>query len=263
VLREVASGSASPGGEWALITRAGRSTFVRGLSGLPEESPVDGLIDAIDGVAWSRDGRFALLRSSSSSQLQRVRLFDAEALADAAVSFPPESRLVAMTIDPSGGRMAVVVAGSGLYLFGSGQSPALLSSMEPAALTFDNTGRRLYAADLEAQRIFEFDSGSGPLEFASLPDSSRPSFIGLAVSGDGSYLMVTESGAPEVRLYETASRTLAKTIPLDFAPSRLEPVSPAPTFLLNSGTGNEWLLLLDGSHAPAVYFIPVSREEPL
>ena len=263
VLREVPSASISPGGEWALITKAGRSAFVRGLSDLPTESATAGLIDAIDQVVWSRDGRFALLRSSSSSQLQRVRLFDAEALADAPVSFPPESRLIAMTIDPPGRQMAVVVAGAGLYLFGAGQSPALLSSMEPPALTFDDTGRRLYAVDFEAQRIFEFDSGSGPIEFASLPDSSRPSFIGLAVSGNGSYLMVTDSAAREVRVYETASRTLAKTIALDFAPSRLEPVSPAPTFLLNSGTGNEWLLLLDGSHAPAVYFVPVSQEEPL
>jgi hypothetical protein len=265
VLKEVPSASISPGGEWALITKTGRSAFVRGLSDLPVESAPRGLIDAIDHVVWSRDGNFALLRSSSTSQLQRVRLSRDEALADAPVDFPPASRLTAMAIDPPGRQIAVVVSGSGLYLFGAGQSPALLSSMEPAAVTFDDSGRRLYAVDLEAHRILEFDSGSGPIEFASLTDPGSPSFdlVGLAVSGNGRYLMVADSAARAVRVYETAPRTLVKTIALDFTPSRFEPVSPAPTFLLNWGTGSEWLRLLDGRRTPAVYFVPVSREEPL
>jgi hypothetical protein len=263
-LSEVDSASISPGGEWAWITKAGRSAFVRGLPALAAESTPGGLIDGIDGVAWTRDGTFALLRSSSGRQLQRVRFSPGGALADAPIDFSPSGRITTMAIDPLGRQIAVGVAGVGLYLFDADHSPALLSPMEPAAATFDNSGRRLYAVDLGTQRILEFDSGSGPVEFASLADSSTPPLnpAGLAVSGNERYLALADSAARVVRVYETASRSLVNTIPLDFAPARLEPLSPAPVFLLNSASGSEWLLL-DAREVPVVYFVPASREEPL
>jgi hypothetical protein len=263
VLDEVDSASIAPGGKWALISKGGHSSFMRGLADLtPAESSPDGLIDAVDRVLWNRDGSYALLYSSSGNRLQRVRFSDSTAAADAALDLSPWGPVTALAIDPAGRQIAFGVAGSGLYAFEAGQSPALLSSMaRPAAAAFDGTGRRLYAVDLDQQRIVEFDSGSSALDFASLAQTDAPAVVpaGLTISGDGRYLLLADSAAHAVRVYETASRSLANTIPLDFMPSRFEALSTG-TFLLNGDNPSEWLLVLDARQIPGVSFVPASGE---
>jgi len=264
LLDQVDSASIAPGGKWAMITKGGHSAFMRGLSDLaPAESSPDGLIDAVDRVLWNRDGSYALLYSSSGNRLQRVRLSDTGATADVPLDLSPWGQATVLAIDPAGQQIAFGVAGLGLYLFGAGQSPALLYSMaSPAAAAFDGTGRRLYAVDLDRQQITEFDSGSSALDFASLaqPDAPAVSPVGLAVSGDGRYLMLADSASQAVRVYETASRSLANTIPLDFTPSRFEALSSG-TFLLNGDNSNEWLLVLDARQLPSISFVPANRED--
>ena len=265
LLAEVDSASISPDGRWALVTEHGQSRFVRGLSDLAvSESSTEGLIDAVDRVAWSRDGSFALLYSSPAGQLQRIRLSVGEVCADAPVTVSLGGQVSALAIDPAGRQIAIAVAGSGLYLMSLGQSPALLSSMaQPTAVAFDERGQRLYAVDVDTQRILEFDSGSAALEFASLADTHGPRLdpAGLAVSQGGQYLMLADRTTPAVRIYETASRSLVKTIPLDFAPSRFEPVSAEPAFVLNGDRASDWLLILNAGKNPGVYFVPASRTE--
>ena len=73
--------------------------------------------------------------------------------------------------------------------------------------------------------------------------------------------MVTDRGTRTVRVYETATRTLADTIRLDFAPSQFERLSTGASFLLNRPQGKEWLLVLDATDEPRVYFVPAGEEE--
>ena len=55
VAKEVDSASVAPDGGWAFITKSGSGTFVRGLSELsPTAVSVDGLIESIDRIVWSR-----------------------------------------------------------------------------------------------------------------------------------------------------------------------------------------------------------------
>jgi hypothetical protein len=263
VLDQVDSASIAPDGKWALITKGGHSSLMRGLSDLaPTESSPGGLIGEVDRVQWNRDGSYAVLYCSSGNRLQRVQLYDTWAIADAPLDLAPWGQATALAIDPAG-RIAFGVAGLGLYLLGAGQSPVLLSSMAgPAAVAFDGTGRRLYAVDLDQQQIVEFDDGSSTLQFASFAQPDRPALIpvGMAVSGDGLYLMLADSTAQAVRVYDTASRTLAKTIPLDFIPSRFEALSPS-SFLLNGDISNEWLLVLNARQIPDIFFVPANRED--
>jgi hypothetical protein len=264
VLNQVDAASIAPGGQGAFVTRSGQTIFVRGLSGLaPSESPIGGLIGQVDRVVWNRDGSVALLYSSSGSLLQRVQISGAEPVVDSPVDLSPWGQVTALALDPAGRQISVGFAASGLYLFTAGQSPALLSTMaQPAAAAFDNTGRRLYAVDLDQQSISEFDSGSSASAFVSLAQPNTPPVtpVGLAVSRDGRYLLLADSTARAVLVYDTDSRSLANTIPLDFAPSRLEPLSDGPAFLLNGNDPKEWLLILDASVVPQVYFVPASRE---
>jgi sugar lactone lactonase YvrE len=260
VLNDVDAASIAPGGEWAFVTKNGRSSFVRGLSDTSTtESSPDGLIAAADRVVWNRDGSAALLYSSSANQLQRVRISGTDATADAALDVPA-GRVTALALDPAGRQIALGIAGSGLYLFNAGDSPALISSIaQPAAAAFDETGRKLYAVDLDSLRIVQFDSGSAQSDFISIGGGIVPA--GLAVSAGGRYLMLADSAARAVYVYDIASQTLANILNLDFAPSRFEPLSSGPTFLLNGGRSGEWLLVLDARQSPGITIVPALGEE--
>jgi DNA-binding beta-propeller fold protein YncE len=263
VLDGVDSASIAPGGKWALITKDGHSSLMQGLSDLaPAASSPDGLIDAVDRVRWNPDGSCAILYSSSGNQLQRVRFSDTGAVADTPVDLSPWGQATTLAIDPAGQQIAFGVAGGGLYLLQIGQSPALLSSMaNPGSAAFDGTGQRLYAVDPDQQQIIEFDSGSGALPFASLTQSGAAAVtpVGLAVSGDGRYLVLADSTSQAVQVYEVASRKMTNTIPLDFTPSRFAALSGG-TFLLNGDNSNEWLLVLDARQIPSISFVPANQE---
>lgn len=264
VLDNVDFASVAPGGKWALIAKDGRTELWKGLADLsPMPSPADGLIDAVDRVVWNTGGSVAILYSSTANQLQRVRLTDQGATADFPLDVSHWGTLSALTIDAAGRQIAFGAAGSGIYLWQAGQSPVpLLSMTQPAAAAFDATGRRLYAVDLDQQQISEFDSGGSVVAFASLarPDAPAVAAAGLAVSGDGRYLMLADGAAQAVQIYNTDSGSLTNTIPLSFVPSRFETLSAAPTFLLNGDRSNEWLLILDGGRTPGISFVPAGQE---
>ena len=266
VLSNVDWASIAPDGRWAFVAQAGANSFVQGLSSAnPTSFSPDGMIQA-DRIVWNRDGSFALLYSFSASQLQRVRLSDNGAAPDPPIDLTSLGQPAVLAIDPTGQQIAFGIPGSGLYLFSAGQSPALLSSMAtPAAIAFDQTGGRLYAADLGQQQIVAFDSGNGPIPFASLAqtDGSVLSPVGLAVSAGNRYLLLADKSGNAVLVYDITSGPLTNRIALDFAPSRLDALTTGPTFLLNGDNSNEWLLVLDGRQTPGVYFVPASQQEPL
>jgi hypothetical protein len=265
ILKQVDAASIAPGGKWAFITRARHASLVGGLSSLaPAESSVSGLIDSVDRIAWNRDGSFAVLYSSSGNLLQRVELSGSQPIVDAPVDLSPWGQVTTLAIDPAGQQIAAGFATSGLYLFTAGQSPALLlSTAHPQAATFDGTGQSLFVIDPDHQRILQFPAGSAFSVFASLVQPGGPALqpAGLAVSGDGRYLLMADSATQSILVYETNSGSLANTIPLSFAPSRFEALSAGPVFLLNGNNRKEWLLVLDASGTPAVYFVPASEEE--
>jgi hypothetical protein len=86
--------------------------------------------------------------------------------------------------------------------------------------------------------------------------ANAPNPVGLAVSGDSRYLLLADAASRSICVYNTASHDLLNTIPLDFAPSRLEALSATPTFLLNGDRSNEWLMIMDAATSPRVYFVP-------
>lgn len=264
VLSDVDFASIAPDGNRAFVARAGHGSFVSGLADLvPSESSVDGLIDAVDRALWNRDGSSALLYSSSTNRLQRVHISAAGVAADTPLDLSAWGSVTALAIDPAGTQIAFGVTGSGLYLFNAGQTPILLSSMaQPVVAAFDATGRRLYAVDLDQQRIAVFDSGSGALTFASLAQPDAPSVapMGLAVSGDGRNLLLADRAAHAVRVYDTASGNLTSTLPLDFVPSRFEALSP-DSYLLNGNNTHEWLLILNAGQVPGISFVPATRRK--
>jgi hypothetical protein len=263
VLKDVDQAWIAPAGRWAYVSTAGRSLF---MGGLAEEAPVesvpDGAIDAVDRVAWGPDASFAVLYSSSGGQLQRVRLAGGQAAVDDPLDLTPWGVPTTLAIDASGRRIAFGIAGAGVYLIDGAQPPALLTSMaRPAVAAFSDSGR-LFAVDADARRIVEFGPDLSPTDFAVVDNADDAAFdpVGLAVSGTGKYLMVADRGTQTVRVYETETRTLADTIGLDLAPTHMHRLSDGATFLLNRPRAGEWLLVLDATDKPRVYFVPGGEE---
>ena len=264
VLNQVDWASVAPDGAWAFVAASGQGAFVGGLSG-SSAAPlsVNGLLASVDRVVWNRSGSAAVVYSSSANQLQRVQFSAGAASADSPVDLSPWGQPSALAIDPAGQTMAFAIAGSGIYLLHAGQSPLAISSIsQPGALAFDDTGLRLFAADLATQQVVVFDSHGTPSPFVSLVQSEgsvvKP--VGLAVSGGGRYLLLADRASQSVLVYDLVSATLANTIPLSSAPSRLEALSSAPSFLLNGGNRGESLLILDARQLPYVYFVPATQE---
>jgi hypothetical protein len=265
VLRDVDAAWVSPSGKWAVITKSGDAALVR-LSGLDAGQPsTSELIPNADRVVWSRDGGDALLYSSRSNELQVVHVSANQPAADAPLDLSPWGAVGPLAIDPAGRMVAFGVAGVGLYIIEASHVPALVSDIhQPVAAAFDENGR-LYAVDDATRRLLQFDpGGAGGFEFASLAapeDGSAVDTAGLAVSAGGRYLMLADRASRTVRVYDTASRALNNVIGLDFAPTRMEAISPGPVFLLNGDNRNEWLLLLDARNTPSTYFVPASEED--
>ncbi len=255
VLENIDAAFFAPAGSWAFVVRSGRGTFFRDLS---ETAPAEGQIDKVDQVLWSRDGSVSVLYSSADNRLQRVRLTAGGLAAETPVDLSTWGKASTLAVDPSGRRIAFGVAGSGLYIVASGEAPVLLSSMtQPVAAAFDGDGRRLFAADLETQRILEFDNDSGPFEFAALSTDEQPlAPVGLAISTGSRFLLLADSKTQSVRVYDIASRSLANTISLDFQPTRFDALSADSSFLLNDDDAGQWLQVLDARTLPGVYFVP-------
>ena len=258
--------SVAPSGNWGLISQRGLPARVFSLPGNTSfQVAAEGLIDGIDQAAWSRDGSYALAYSSRSAQMQRLRFSGSAVSVDAPVSLSSFGAVTTLAIDPTGSQMAFGVAGTssaGLYLVQPQQTPVLLSGMEqPVAAAFDGTGARLYVVNGKTQTIFEFNSGVGPMAFGSLAGQSGSASnpIGLAVSGDGNCLLLTDAASQAILEYDTTSQQLTNTIPLQFAPSRMDAVSASPAFLLNGDRSNEWLMILDAGQVPRVYFVPATE----
>jgi hypothetical protein len=263
LVEQVGWASVAPGGRAALAVKDGHLAVLLGLSTLaPYDAASDGLIDAADRVAWSRDGRFAALYSSASGLLQRIRFGAPSPTADPPLDTSSLGRLTALAVNAIGGRIAFGTDAGRLYLIENGQSFALISSTiaQPSAAAFDDSGQHLYALDATTQRIIEFNSGAGETEFTTL-DGADPA-VGLALSANGRFVLVT-GASKTVRVYEASSRSLINTIPLDFTPSRMERLETDPVFLLNGDNDGEYLLVLDARETPSVYFIPAASEERL
>lgn len=81
---------------------------------------------------------------------------------------------------------------------------------------------------------------------------------GLAVSGAGRHLLLADSATRSVFADQTNSRRLANTIPSNLAPSCFKTLSAGSVVPLNGSDPEEWLLVLDASQVPLLYFVPAT-----
>jgi hypothetical protein len=267
VLNNIDNASIAPGSDWAWITRTGRSTFITGLSAAdPAEVSPDNLIDAVDRVAWARNGSIAVLYSSSSGRLQRVRLSGGDVVPESPIDTSIPGHITTLAIGAAGQVVAGIAQqdGGGLYAWSDSGGAVLLASVsEPSMIALSDDSSYVYLIDKAAGKVVQvaFPAGT-PEDFALLTDPSGNTLdvAGMTVSADNSSLTLSDRSSRTVYVYDTGSKTLAASIPLDFAPSRAERFSASPLFVLNAPAANEWLLVLDATATPRVYVVPAPGE---
>jgi hypothetical protein len=266
VLIDVDQAAISPAGDWAWVRRGGRSVFMGGLlSAVVTEAPSDGLINGIDRVAWARDGSAALLYSPSSNQLQAVHFSGVGIVPDIPIDVPSARQVTTLAISSAGQQIVASITGPDgdrIYAWIGGEGPILLTAMQQlGTLTVSDDGKRIYAVDKAAGNILEIPVALGAARaFVPLdnPDAIGLDPVGLVVSPDNRYLLVTDRAIRAVFVYDTTSTMLVTRIPLDFRASRLERVSVDSVFALNVPGEDEWLILLD-ARKPRIEFVPAKR----
>ena len=80
--------------------------------------------------------------------------------------------------------------------------------------------------------------------------------MGVRVSANGLRLLIANSGSKGVDAVDLSTRTTLAHIDLDFAPTRMEAIGSGSLSLLNFGTADSPLYVLDSGGDLSVYFVP-------
>ncbi|MFN0104728.1 MAG: hypothetical protein ACKV2U_21900 [Bryobacteraceae bacterium] len=151
-----------------------------------------------------------------------------------------------------GERLALAVNGA-VYLAKDGETRRILQVDEPSAMI--RTGGDLFVADRGRGQVLRVRDYAGLATVETVADVAMP--VGLQMTRRG--LMVASAGARSVDLFDVATGTRIASEALDFVPTRMEALGSRPLALLNRGSVDEPLYVLDSSDTPRVYFVPAGR----
>lgn len=262
VVPGVDAAAISPDGAAALITTGGKLCLVTQLQSLtPSVAAIDGALGDADLFAW--EGSNAAVYSSASGRAQLIRDLAGTPTADAAISLAGlPGRATALALASS--RLLVGVAdeaAGGVYLIAPDAAPQLLvSAANPVAISATN--QTLYVADRDRQQIWEvrnFTREATPMLFAD-EASGIQTPAAVRVSTDRQRLFVANAGDNSIEVFDVDTRSATGRIALDFAPTALDLLGQQSLLLLNSGSDGQPFYVLTGSTEPAVYFVPVERQ---
>jgi hypothetical protein len=249
ILSDVEAASIAPRGDVALAATPDALVLVRRLpSGEFDATRIENGLAGANGLAWSADGAVAAAYSASAraAQIIRdgavVRLIDLAALED----------VTALAIDNTGENLLVGAVGG---VYAAKASHVQLAASLPRVAAIAIHGQNAFIA---ADAIYELADFAG--KAALLPFAVEAGAAGIQVSGNGKRLVV--AAAQSVLVYDIASRSALARTDLEWAPTTLARFGAPATFLLKSGkAGSEPLYIVDVSADPAVFFVPVGREE--
>jgi hypothetical protein len=209
-----------------------------------------------EGSAWSASGDTVVLYSRTG---EWIRVFEAGEWSAQLSTHSLGGQVMAAAVSPDGAHKVFAIAGehSGVFeLAGLDAFVPLLAAEQPRALAYSVKGDTLYVLgrdhvdQLRANGTVESWALAveEPWDIQPSRDASGRSVV--YVAGRGDHALFT---------YDAASHGLLETIPLAFAPSRIEPYG-AGSFLLTARASEEDLLWSYTSGRGA-FFVPVTPVE--
>jgi hypothetical protein len=246
----------SPDGVRALAVADGRLLLVTGFGdGAPQTALLDGAIAAVDRIAWSPDGAFAAVSSSSGASAQLIRDAARNAATGPAIDVPFALSALAVGTDGE------VLAGgdAGVYLLAAGSAPRQLAAMDRAS-ALAVRGSSVYAAAAGSGQVWLIENyATSPA--ASIFAGGVDSPVGMALAADGKRLFVASSEGRMVRVLDTATHATLRQVELDIAPTQLSAFGGRDVWLLNAADGADPLYVATGGDEPAAWFVPAGREQ--
>lgn len=262
VLQGIDAAFIAPDGNCAFVNRESRGTLICGLvQGRQTEISIPDQIEAVDSVAWNRNGDSAVLCSTEQMLLQVIHLRGGRELARSGATVdlsPISAKPSTLAINDDGNQVALGVEG-GLYRISDEGALSWAAPVgRPTGAVFGASRNTIYVLDQIAHEVRVIEA-SGRVNSISLTDAPDfdPEPVGLAVSDDGRKVWVAMAKQPSVRTYDTASRQLELEEALDSAPSIVQRMTSGSFYLLNSAEseGVPFLVLRTGI-LPATLFVP-------
>ncbi len=249
----------APDGDQALVLVGGAVWWLKGLrNGTLEWQALPALAGKPELVAWALDSSAAAVHAAG-----RVMLVDPAGRTSASFSTKALGGPI-LSLAVTGGAVLAGVDGVGLYWLHSGGPARLLARLaQPGPLVVTRSGR-LLVADRARQEILEVRNWPDSVEVLLFANASAgvTEPAAMAVSADGKLLLVASSTGRKVAFFDLASGALLRWVPLDFEPTRLQPLDDGMSWLLTERrrAGDVLEVLTTAGEETAVFFIPAPAE---
>lgn len=249
----------APDGDQALVLVGGAAGWLKGLrNGTLEWQALPALAGKPERVAWALDSSAAAVHAAG-----RVMLVDPTGGVSASFSTEALGGPI-LSLAVTGGAVLAGVDGVGLYWLNSGGPARLLARLaQPGSLVVTRSGR-LLVADRAREEILEIRNWRESAEVSLFANASAgvTDPAAMAASPDGKLLLVAGSTGRKVAFFDLASGALLRWVPLDFEPTRLQPLDDGTSWLLTERrrAGDVLEVLTTAGEETAVFFIPAPAE---
>ena len=251
LVKDADSASVSNDGTLAAVARAGKVTLLRGFDaaqpGTVELAGEPGTVL----FAWSGRDLAAVFPASRKAMIWRG--IDAGNDGLTLVNLANvEGDIRQVLLDSEG---LVLAANGGLYLSRRGETSRIQTLAEPSAMIL--AGNDLYVADQGAGQVLQIRNYGGKAEAISFAAIGQP--VGLQMAGRN--LLVASAQTRSVEAFDLATKERTSSLELDFLPTRMEALGGRALALLNQGSADEPLYVLDAKDSLHVYFVPSGRNQ--
>lgn len=241
----------SPDNSAALAVRAAELLLLRFDGAGDDRTLARGAVTA---MAWSRSADAAAAVVDNRLLVWRRGEAEASLLGSLA------GECIALAVAAGGRHVYAAVAGpqGAIVRYAPGEPERVLAAVaDPAGLALTPDGAALYTVDRFAGHLLEIATEGG----ATLRAADLQRAVGITLSRDGSWILVTQAEPGSVAIFERKSHWLRARLEVGFTPSRLEAAGETDVFVLNRRARKEPLEILAFQPEPASYFVPALEEE--
>lgn len=249
----------APDGDQAVVLAGGAAWWLRGLRhGALEWQALPALAGKPELVAWALDSSAAAVYAAG-----RVMLVDPAGGVSASFSAEALGGPI-LSLAVTGDDVLAGVEGVGLYWLNPGGPARLLARLaQPGPLLVTRAGR-LLVADRAREEILEIRNWRESAEVSLFANASAgvSDPAAMAASPDGKLLLVASSAGRKLAFFDLASGALLRWVPLDFEPTRLQPLDDGTSWLLTERrrAADPLEVLTAAGEETAVFFIPAPAE---
>lgn len=252
LVQDADSASVSADGTLAVVARAGNVELIRGFDSAAPSRLALAQENGSVIFAWSGQDLAAVFTGSRRAIIWRnVAKSVDDATAVNATSI--DGDITAVALD---GANLLLAAKGGVYLNRNGEMSRIQTVADPAAIA--RAGKDLYIADRASGQVLLLRDFAGDAVAAeTFAAVGEP--VGLQLAGRR--LLVASAQTRTVDVFDLASRAREGSLELDFSPTRLQALGSGQLALLNQGSADEPLYVLDAKDALRVYFVPAGRNQ--